>query len=105
MGGKLNYTVVRLDLAIARNGGVPIPEVGIGTAFDSLIVQQLPVGAVVEMAWGETGESKFFPLNAQSQSFVFEDDASCPLFVDSGLFIRNPVGVGILILIVNFRST
>lgn len=102
---NLNYTIVRLDLATARGGGVPIQEVGIGVGYDTVSVIQLPVGAVVEMAWGENGEPKFFPLLIQGQSFTFLDEHDCPLFVTEGLFIRNPAGVGILILMVGFRST
>ena len=102
---NLNYTVARIDLATARSGGTPIPEVGIGTTYDSVTVIQLPVAAVVEIAFGETGESKFFPLLIQGQAFTFKNADDCPLFVTEGLFVRNPVGVGTLILLIGFRST
>ncbi len=101
----LNYIVARVDLAVARVGGIPLPECGIGTAYDSVLVDQLPVGAVVEVAFGGNSEAKFFPLLAQGQSFLFKDDKDCPLFVDDGLFIRNAVGVGVLILIIGLQSS
>ena len=103
MSANLSYTTVRLDLATARGGGTPIAEVQIGSAFQSVLVQQLPVGAVVEIAFGANGESKFFPLTVQGQSLEFFDDNDCPLFESDGLFIRNPVGVGTLILVVGFE--
>jgi hypothetical protein len=105
MAAQLNYTVVRLDLVTARGGGTPILDVPIGSGYNSVTVIQLPGGALIDVAFGETGEPKFVPLLAQGQSFLFMDDADCPLFVEKGLFVRNPVGVGTVILLVGFRSS
>lgn len=104
MAQTLNYTKVTIDLTIARTGsGAPVPEVPIGADYNSVTVLRLPVGAAIEMAFGENSETKYIPFD-QGMSFQFEDDKGCPLFVNSGLFIRNPAGAGLVILLVGFRS-
>ena len=101
---QLNYTVVRLDLATLRSGGAPIAECPVGAEYDTVTVIQLPGGALIDLGFGTNGEPSFIPLLAQGQAFIFRDDSDCPLFEKRGLFVRNPVGAGQVILLVGFSA-
>ena len=90
------YTRLDIDLTVARN----FQEVlGIGNAYDGVIINTLPVGATVSIAFGPN--SPLIPLLQQGQDLHFLDMCANPFFANEGLFISNPAGIGTLVLIVS----
>lgn len=96
---KPAYTVIQVDLTAARNATNLVP---VGFKFDGVTVIQLPVGAVISLAFGDN--NPFIPLLAQGQSFAFEDECGNPLQCDEGLIVTNPVGAGVAILLVSIGT-
>lgn len=93
-----NYTIVNLDLAVARDTATGVSIDGtLGAAISSVTVQQLPFGAVVGLKLGPT--KQFIPLTVQGQTINI-----CPV-ADEGLFVGNPAAGGILILIIWYADS
>lgn len=96
---SVNYAVVRLDLATVRSDpGEAI--VGVGVAYDAVTVLQLPAGAVISLAFGDNKPQ--VPLLTQGQTFAFMDACNRPYVVTETLRAVNPVGAGVVVLLVSF---
>jgi hypothetical protein len=99
---SINYRVVQVDLATIRSApGENILPVGV--AYTGVIVQALPVGAVCSIAFGENKD--LIPLSQLGQSFDFTDECGHPFPVDEKLLFQNPVGAGIVVLLVSIAGT
>lgn len=97
----VNYKVVRIDLAAARAFQV-IPEISVGVLYDGVTVIQLPGVGAASLAFGPSGD--LIPLLVQGQGFNFKDVCDNPFPASDGLFISNPAGAGILILLVSMPN-
>jgi len=90
------YQVLQIDLAVVRDSNA-IVEVGV--RFDAVTVHQLPaVGPSLKL-----GPNAAIPL-LRTETFRFLDKCEHPFFCDEGLFLTNPAGAGILILIVSLGT-
>lgn len=92
------YQVLQLDLATPRDANT-IVEVGV--KFDAVTIHQLPGGAVGALKLGPNPE---IPI-LRTETFRFLDKCERPFFCDEGLFLTNPAGAGILILIVSLGTS
>lgn len=94
----VNYQVVSLDLATVRSApGQAILDVGV--EYDGVTVQSLPAGANISLVFGDNKPA--VPLTIQGQSFTFEDDCARPFLVTETLRAINPVGAGVVVLIIS----
>ena len=91
------YQVLQIDLAAQRDANA-IVEVGV--RFDAVTVHQLPGGSVASLRLGPNPD---IPL-LRTETYRFLDSCEQPFFCDEGLFLTNPVGAGILILIVSLGT-
>lgn len=92
------YQILQIDLAVPRDSNA-IVEVGI--RFDAVTVHQLPGGSVASLKLGPNPD---IPL-LRTETFRFLDSCEHPFFCDEGLFLTNPAGAGVLILIVSLGTS
>jgi len=92
------YQVLFLDLAQQRDSG---PIVEVGNRYDAVTVHQLPGGSVASLKLGPNPD---IPL-LRTETYRFLDSCEHPFFCDEGLFLTNPVGAGVLILIVSLGTS
>lgn len=98
---SVNYQVLRLDLATVRSEpGQPLLSQGV--AYDGVTVLQLPLGAVCALAFGDNKQP--VPLTQEGQSFSFLDACGNPYSVDESLLFSNPLGAGVVVLLVSIGS-
>jgi len=91
------YQVLQLDLAAQRDDA---PVVEVGVRYDAVTIHQLP-GPGISM---KLGPNPAIPL-LRTETHRFLDSCEHPFFCDEGLFITNPAGAGILILIVSMGTS
>lgn len=95
------YQVVQLDLAVQRDG---VEILGQGVEYDAVTIHQLPGVGAASLGFGSNGSGAMIPL-LRPETFRFLDSCEHPFFCSEGLFVTNPAGAGILILIVSFGTS
>lgn len=89
-----------LDLSIGRDKATIVDP---GTKINGVTVQQVPAGASALIHFGNKDG---VPLVAGDSWDVWADGPDgCPVPLDEGLFLTNPIGGGVVILIVSFGNT
>jgi hypothetical protein len=93
-----NYSVRSFDLATARDN-TPIIEQG--TLINAITVQSVPAGASASLHFGANRDSVPI-LTGDSWDVSAEGPNGCPTALDEGLFMTNPVGAGLVTLVISF---
>jgi hypothetical protein len=94
------YQVLQIDLTVQRDG---VELLGQGVEFDGVTVHQLPAVGAASLGFGSNSQSAMIPL-VRTEPFRFLDSCEHPFFCTEGLFITNPAGAGVLILIVSLGT-
>ncbi len=95
------YRVIQLDLAVQRDG---VELLGQGVEYDAVTIHQLPGVGLASLGFGSNGLDSMIPL-VRTETHRFVDSCEHPFFCSEGLFMSNPVGAGILVLIVSFGTS
>lgn len=99
--GAINYRVQNIDLATVRSA--PGERLALpGVAYDAVTVLQLPAGAIVGIRFGDNKD--LIPLLQQGQTFRFKDACDNPFAITESLYVENPAGAGIVILLISFAA-
>lgn len=98
---SVNYAVLNVNLATARaEPGEAILTPGV--AYDGVTVLALPAGAVCGLAFGDNKQP--VPLTQVAASYTFKDACDNPYSVDEALRFSNPVGGGVVSLLISFGA-
>lgn len=98
---SVNYQILSVDLAQLRTApGQALLAPGI--AYDGVTVLVLPAGAVCSLVFGDNKQE--VPLTQEGASYTFLDQCGNPYSVDEALRFVNPLGAGIVQLLISFGS-
>lgn len=97
---KPSYQVLTLDLTQARTKKSIVDN---GSRVDSVAVLSMPAGTVAALSFGTNSDD--IPIGVGDTYDVSGFDAAgCPVPLDEGVFLTNPVGAGTLVLLISYGS-
>ncbi len=91
-----SYNVITVDLAVARTAE---RVVRVGEFFSTVYIKALPLGVVASIGIGEN--KPFIPIE-QGETYELTDSCGNPRACTEGLFVSNPAGAGVLLLLVSY---